>query len=83
LSNDFFASTINYVSSHVIVCVLEVLEFRVFWYWLVLSSTTSLWDEPLQTLVWTSGVLKLENSPLEGLTAITDQMGHYKKTELA
>jgi hypothetical protein len=35
----FFASTINYVSSHVIVCVLEVLEFRIFWYWLVLSST--------------------------------------------
>jgi hypothetical protein len=44
---------------------------------------TSLWDELLQTLVWTSGVLKLENSPLEGLSAITDQMRHYEKTKLA
>jgi hypothetical protein len=40
-----FASTINYVSSHVIVYVLEVLEFCIFWYWLVLSSTTGLDEE--------------------------------------
>jgi hypothetical protein len=44
---------------------------------------TSLWDELLQTLVWTSGILKLENLHLDGLTAIIDRMGHYEKTKLA
>jgi hypothetical protein len=34
-----FASVINYISGHVILYVLEVLEFHIFWYWLVLSST--------------------------------------------
>jgi hypothetical protein len=38
-----FASTINYVSSHVIIYALEVLEFHILWYWLVLSSTVGVW----------------------------------------
>jgi Retrotransposon gag protein/Zinc knuckle len=46
-----FASTINYISVHVIIYVLEVLEFRVFWYWLVLFSTMEL-HKILSMLSW-------------------------------
>src|ERR1700676_4650855 len=42
---------------------------------------TSLWYEPLRTLVWTSGISKPESLPLEGSTAVTDQVGGVTKEQ--